>query len=193
MTQAVAGAISQGKRTPRLGTVHSRELGEELRRLRHRVQLSSGAVSEALGWSPGKLSRLEAGRGGAALWEIGALLGHYGVDRATCGRLVAMAGEPDSGSFLRRHDQSGDALVALTLHEQVALSITVYEPLLVPSLAQTEEYAHALTGSAAVVQGASGASEGGCVNATVLSSLCTCMRLRCIPWWVVGRSCGTRC
>ncbi|WP_158854519.1 helix-turn-helix domain-containing protein [Saccharothrix deserti] len=136
----------------RLSTARSRELGEELRRIRHRARLSSGFVAEALGWSLGKLSKLETGSRGTSPWEIGSLIGRLGADKPTRDRILAIATEPDTGSFLRPHGDAPDTLVALSLHERVARSITVYEPLTVPSLAQTEDYARALTGDGELVR-----------------------------------------
>jgi hypothetical protein len=114
--------------------------------------MSSGAVSEALGWSLGKLSKLETGSRGTSMWEIGTLLGRCGADKATRERVLAIAGEPDTGTFLRRHATSADDLLALTLHESAARTVTTYEPITVPSLAQTEDYAHALTGDREVAR-----------------------------------------
>jgi hypothetical protein len=129
----------------RLSTARSRELGEELRRVRHHVKMSSGVTAAALGWSLGKLSKLETGSRGTSPVEIGTLIGRLGADKPTRDRIVALATEPDTGSFLRVHDRVPDTLVALALHEQAARTITAYEPLTVPSLAQTEDYAYALT------------------------------------------------
>ncbi|WP_158852366.1 helix-turn-helix domain-containing protein [Saccharothrix deserti] len=135
----------------RLSTARSRELGEELRRVRHRARLSSSFLSEALGWSLGKLSKLETGSRGTSPWEIGTLLGRCGADKPTRDRVMAIANEPDTGSFLRLHDGSPDSLLALSVHEQTARAVTVYEPLTVPSLAQTEDYARAVSGNESVV------------------------------------------
>ncbi|MBB5808841.1 hypothetical protein F4560_008609 [Saccharothrix ecbatanensis] len=132
--------------TPRLSTAHSRELGEELRRTRHRAAMSSGSVAEAMGWSLGKLSKLETGTRGTSAWEIGTLIGRLGADKPTRDRILIIASEPDTGSFLRPHNGIPDTLAALTLHEQAARSIIAYEPLAIPALAQTEDYAYALTG-----------------------------------------------
>jgi hypothetical protein len=120
-------------------------LGEELRRVRHRARLSSGFVAEALGWSLGKLSKLETGTRGTSPWEIGTLLGRCGADKATRDRILAIASEVDMGNFLRRHDPWPDTLTSLSLHEHAARTLTTYEPLVIPSLAQTEDYAFALT------------------------------------------------
>ncbi len=144
--------IVEEKSPVRLSSARSRELGEELRRVRHRAQMSSPFVCEALGWSLGKLSKLETGSRGTSAWEIGTLLGRCGADKATRERVMAIANEPDTGSFLRLHGGVPDSLLALSLHEQMALTVAAYEPLTIPSLAQTEEYARALGGDEAVVE-----------------------------------------
>ncbi len=136
---------SEERPAARLSTARSRELGEELRRVRHRARMSSGFVADALGWSLGKLSKLETGSRGTSPWEIGTLLGRCGADKPTRDRIMAIASEADTGNFLRRHDPWPDTLTALLVHEHAARTLTAYEPLVVPSLAQTEDYAYALT------------------------------------------------
>ncbi|WP_083752067.1 helix-turn-helix domain-containing protein [Saccharothrix sp. ALI-22-I] len=143
---------SEERPPARLSTARSRELGEELRRVRHRARMSSGFVAEALGWSLGKLSKLETGSRGTSAWEIGTLLGRCGADKPTRDRILAIASEADTGSFLRLHDPSSDTLTALSVHEHAARTVTTYEPLTIPSLAQTEDYAYALTKNRAVAQ-----------------------------------------
>ncbi|ONI81989.1 hypothetical protein ALI22I_38095 [Saccharothrix sp. ALI-22-I] len=143
---------TEEKQPARLSTARSRELGEELRRVRHRARMSSTFVAEALGWSLGKLSKLETGSRGTSPCEIGTLLGRCGADKPTRDRILAIASEPETGSFLRLHDRSPDSLLVLSLHEQAARTVTAYEPLMVPSLAQTEDYAHALTDDKAVTE-----------------------------------------
>ncbi len=108
--------------------------------------MSSVEAAEAMQWSLGKLSKLETGTRGTGLWDIGSLLGLYATDKATRERVAAIATQPDTGTYLRRHDGAPDTLVVLSVHEPVARSITAYEPLIVPTLAQTEDYALVLTG-----------------------------------------------
>ncbi|MFD0202274.1 MULTISPECIES: helix-turn-helix domain-containing protein [Saccharothrix] len=142
---------SEEKPVTRLSTARSRELGEELRRVRHRARMTSGFVADALGWSVGKLSKLETGSRGTSPWEIGTLLGRCGADKPTRDRILAIASEADTGNFVRRHEPWSDTLTALTVHEYAASTLTTYEPLVIPSLAQTEDYALALTQDRSVV------------------------------------------
>ncbi|WP_158853836.1 helix-turn-helix domain-containing protein [Saccharothrix deserti] len=132
-----------------VSTARSRELGEEIRQVWQRAGIPVARLTKSLGWSPGKLSKIQTGTRGTSLVDIATLLGYCGADRETRDRIMSMAAETDrnAGSFVRVHDGCPDTLLVLTLHEQWARTVTVYEPLAVPSLAQTEEYAYALTGS----------------------------------------------
>jgi hypothetical protein len=129
----------------RLGNAHSRDLGEELRRARRRAKMPSSMAALGMEWSLGKLSKLETGSRGTGVLDIAALLGQYHTDKATREHILTIATERDTGSFLRRHDRSPDTLAALRVHERIARTVTAYEPLTVPALAQTEDYALALT------------------------------------------------
>ncbi|MBB5800402.1 transcriptional regulator with XRE-family HTH domain [Saccharothrix ecbatanensis] len=137
-------------RQPRLSTALSRELGEELRKIRRRARMGSAETADALGWSLGKLSKLETGSRGTSPGEIGALLGRLGTAPPTRDRILAIAGEPATGSFMRPHRTAPDTLTALSLHERMARTITTYEPFTVPALAQTQDYTRALTGDSAI-------------------------------------------
>ncbi|MDR6592497.1 helix-turn-helix domain-containing protein [Saccharothrix longispora] len=138
--------------TSRLSTARSRELGEELRRIRHRARLPSAVLAESLGWSLGKLSKLETGSRGTSPWEIATLLGRCIADKPSRDRVMAIAHEPDTGTFTRPHAGHPDSLTALTLHERAAATITTYDPLTIPALAQTPAYARALTGDNDLVE-----------------------------------------
>ncbi|MFD7656986.1 helix-turn-helix domain-containing protein [Actinosynnema sp. NPDC059797] len=121
-------------------------MGEELRRARERAQASIGVVSAELGWSPDRLTELEAGSRGAGDVDIAALLDRYGTDQAIRERILAIAAEPDTGTFVRVHDLCVDALTTVRLHERRARTVTTYDPVGMPDLAQTQDYTAALTG-----------------------------------------------
>ncbi|MBB5801512.1 hypothetical protein F4560_001280 [Saccharothrix ecbatanensis] len=137
-------------RPVRLSSAHSRDLGEELRRARRRAKMPSSIAASGMEWSIGKLSKLETGSRGTDVLDIAALLGQYRTDKATREHILTIAAERDTGSFVRRHNRSPDTLAALRVHERIARTVTAYEPLTVPALAQTEDYALALTGDRAV-------------------------------------------
>ncbi|MBP2339940.1 transcriptional regulator with XRE-family HTH domain [Saccharothrix coeruleofusca] len=136
-----------GQRDPGETTVRSRELGEELRRVRRRANLRAERLSAALGWSAGKLSRLEHGKRGTNDLDLGSLLGALGVDATTRERIRRLSQERDLGHYVRPHDGIGpDSLLSLTMHERIAATMCKYEPALIPGLLQTEAYARAVLG-----------------------------------------------
>ncbi|PRY40511.1 helix-turn-helix domain-containing protein [Umezawaea tangerina] len=133
------------KRPIRTTSAHSRELGEELRLVRECAGLRGTAISEQLEWSPSKLSKLENGVRGTSETDIASLLTACRADKATRTRILRLAQEPDYGYFLRVHgDAVPDDLLCLRMHEAQALTISTYEPMLIPSLLQAEPYAEAL-------------------------------------------------
>lgn len=131
--------------TERSTTVRSRELGAELRDARTRIDLRADKPSKSLGWSASKVSRLEHGQRGASDFDLGALLGRLEVDAASRARIRRLIQERDAGYFLRAHDgRISDSLTCLIIHERAALTMSKYEPMLVPGLLQTEAYARTL-------------------------------------------------
>lgn len=135
----------------RSSTAHSRELGAHLRLARKRSGEKVDDLLAVLGWSVGKLSKLEAGTRGTSPHEIATLLGACRVEKRTRDRIMALAEAADTGGFLRLHDGPADALLEVRVHEQQATAIAAYDPVGIPALAQTADYALALTGDAATV------------------------------------------
>lgn len=127
-------------------TVRRRRLGSVLRRLREEADIKMEEAAERIDGDRPKISRIENGRISVRRLEIEALLGLYGVsDQRTLTSLVALAREGRKKSWWQQHSQS------LTLDfqewldlEDDAASIHTYQPLLVPGLLQTPEYAEAV-------------------------------------------------
>ncbi|WNV91414.1 helix-turn-helix transcriptional regulator [Umezawaea sp. Da 62-37] len=129
----------------RMTTARTRELGHELHLARKRANLKATAVAEELGWSPGKLSKLERGWRQTSEWDYGTLLGKLGVDPQTRARIHRIAAEQDIGHFIRAHNgRLSDNLLCLMIHEKAALTMAVYEPMVIPGLLQTSAYAKAM-------------------------------------------------
>ncbi|GAA1291450.1 helix-turn-helix transcriptional regulator [Saccharothrix xinjiangensis] len=128
----------------RFSTVRSRELGEHLRRVRRQTNFKTGQLLEMLEWSAGKLSKLEKGTRGTSPCDIAFLLGALNVDLKTREQIIALAEESDTGSFLRLHHCALDTLPALLVDEDEAVDITSYDPVGIPEMVQTEDYALAL-------------------------------------------------
>ncbi|HEX7308974.1 helix-turn-helix transcriptional regulator [Lentzea sp.] len=122
-------------------TAYSRDLGDELRRLREKHSgLTGAAFAEQLGWDPSKVSNIEKGKARAS--EID-LVQYFMM----CGR------DTDQfETFRARYRHAFDTYVALVpdnlrtlaMAEAQAERITCYDVLSVPGLIQTPEYARAL-------------------------------------------------
>ncbi|MFC6092483.1 helix-turn-helix domain-containing protein [Saccharothrix lopnurensis] len=127
----------------------SRELGDALRRARYRAQLKTNTLLAELGWSAGKLSKLETGTRNASTDDIARLVGHVRAEPEMYEHIMALAHEEPSGHYVRPHGVAmPDSLRMLILHEQMAKTICGYEGFVIPGLLQTADYARALMGDA---------------------------------------------
>ncbi|MCS7481916.1 helix-turn-helix domain-containing protein [Umezawaea endophytica] len=134
----------------RASTAQSREIGEELRRVRQYAGLKTARVAGELGWSLAKLSKLEKGSRATSSWDIGALLGKCGAEKVDRDRIMHLVQEEHLGHFTRTH-QVGfpDTLLSLEIHERTAVKLTSYDPVAIPALVQAEAYALALLSTGA--------------------------------------------
>ncbi|MGH3904498.1 MAG: helix-turn-helix domain-containing protein [Pseudonocardiaceae bacterium] len=127
-------------------TVQRRRLRVELRRARDTAGLRQADVARAMDWSPSKLIRIERGDVSVSTNDLRALLSHYGVkDKGRVNGLLELARSARGASF---YDQYADLLKPgfkeYLAYEASASVIRQYDPVLVPGLLQTEEYARAL-------------------------------------------------
>ncbi|MGH3855388.1 MAG: helix-turn-helix domain-containing protein [Pseudonocardiaceae bacterium] len=130
-------------------TARSRRVAGELRRLRARSGRSCATVGTALGISASKISRMETNRIGLQADEVAALLGFYQVAkplRDELLELVRRATEP--GWWQVQGSRLPELWQELIDFERAATVITNYEPLVVPGLLQTADYAGALIAAA---------------------------------------------
>ncbi|MFJ5531905.1 helix-turn-helix domain-containing protein [Streptomyces sp. NPDC093261] len=137
-------------------------VGVQLAGIREEAGLSQEQAARALGFSPAKLSRIEAGKGRRPPTEgdVRALLQLYGADdyeATVLVKLLQRAGEP---GWWQRYDKRlmpewFDRLVGL---QEAAVAIRTFEIQYVPGLLQTPAYTRAVverglpTASAAEVQ-----------------------------------------
>lgn len=124
-------------------TVQRRKLRMELRKARSNANKTQADVADAMDWSPSKLIRIERGDVGISSNDLKALLSYYSVDdQDQIGQLVELARSARGPSY---YEQFADLLkpgfVEYLAHESSASVIRQYDPLLVPGLFQTEEYA----------------------------------------------------
>ncbi len=129
----------------RPSTAYTRELGDEVRDVRTRSGLSLTKLAEGLGWSKGKLSKLENGRRGSDVVDLIRLVGYCQGDQASLDRILTIAGEGETGYIIRPHlDGVPDGLRALVASERKAATIATFEPNVIPGMLQTPDYARAL-------------------------------------------------
>lgn len=127
-------------------TVRSRELGDELRRVRQIRGLKATELAHAIGWSESKISRVESGKTCCSEVEAAIYLAYCRVTPRELDRIIALCGgEDEYGSFLRHHgERLPDQLRTLVLHETTAAAVFQLELNRVPGLLQTEDYARAM-------------------------------------------------
>jgi transcriptional regulator with XRE-family HTH domain len=126
-------------------TVRGRRLAAELRRLRERSGLTGEEVAARLGWSGSKVSRIELHRIGIKQPDLRKLLDLYGVGEPHRSELQALARESSQKSWLEKVTASFPPEQANYLQvEAEARCAWTWEPLVVPGLLQTAEYAEAV-------------------------------------------------
>jgi len=127
-------------------TVQRRRLRAELRNTRDAAGLRQAEVAQAMDWSLSKLMRIERGEVNVSTNDLRALLSHYGVkDKGRVNTLLELARSARGTSF---YDQYSDLLKPgfkeFLAYEASASVIRQYEPVIIPGLLQTEEYARGL-------------------------------------------------
>jgi transcriptional regulator with XRE-family HTH domain len=123
--------------------VNARSLGLELQRLRKERNIMAEDVADALGVSPSTFSRMENGTRVLTSEEVASIctvLRVKGVQRA---ELIDLARRQSGSGFMESHTTDEQSRSYLNF-ESTATKITNFELALVPGLAQTAEYAHAI-------------------------------------------------
>lgn len=131
--------------TERDTTAREREIGDELKRLRVRADLTAADLSKRVGFSASKISRMESGARGVTEIDATLFAANCGASRKEVLHLVGLVREADDGYRLRPHEERlSDELPSLIVNEAAATEIIEFEPLVVPGLLQIEGYARAL-------------------------------------------------
>ena len=127
-------------------TVPRRLLAAELRRLRERAEMTGDQVAKRLKWSASKLSRIENAHTAPRTVEIRKLLTLYHVEGSYADDLLALAKEAAGKGWWETFSSTLPpeyaALIGMEAEAQSALS---WEPLIVPGLLQTGDYAREVT------------------------------------------------
>lgn len=128
-------------------------IGVELARFRNDAKLSLAELAEVTGISRPKLGHLETGRSMQYPADIRKILKACKVDKEHADRIVLLSGRADEASWLGEWtDVMSDWLRTIVGLESLAHSEFVFEPVLLPGLIQTENYARALTNAASRVR-----------------------------------------
>ncbi|MBO2460702.1 helix-turn-helix domain-containing protein [Actinomadura violacea] len=123
-------------------------LTSELQRLRQENDTTQEQVAAALDWSTSKLIRIEGGAVGVSTTDLHALLRHYGIQDgdAQIAKLTEIARDArQRGWWALYKNELAPEYLRYIGYENGASIIRSFQPLLVPGLLQTEEYANAVT------------------------------------------------
>jgi transcriptional regulator with XRE-family HTH domain len=126
-------------------SVRQRRVSTELRVWRIKRGLSCKEVAQALGWSESKVSRMETGERGLYEDDVSAVLGFLRVPAEIRQELMDLV----RAGVERNWHGIGDAPISklvrdLIRFENEATAIYSFEPMLIPGLLQTAEYAREL-------------------------------------------------
>ncbi|WP_043629812.1 helix-turn-helix domain-containing protein [Nonomuraea candida] len=123
-------------------TVRRLRLGQELRLLRERRKLTGSKVAKDLGWSPSKVSRIEAAKTMPSSADIKALAQLYRVDGEKLDELFGFLRDAEQRGWWEDYEDTlpGEYTRFLGLEAEATFQCD-WEPQIVPGLLQTEDYA----------------------------------------------------
>jgi transcriptional regulator with XRE-family HTH domain len=126
-------------------TVKRKRLGMELRRLREEKGLTCEQVGGRLGCSGTRISRIETGKITAGPGDVRELLEVYGLNGIEAQALVKLAREARKKGWWHTYGTDlPEWFEAYVAFEAEAIAFSDYQPLLVPGLLQTNDYARAV-------------------------------------------------
>ena len=135
----------EGRSEATQAVLQRRWLAGELGRLRAAADLTQQQVADAVGWSISKVIRIENGQVSVSPTDVAALAGLYDVGPAAVTALTAAAGGSRRQPWSSYHDVLSRGMRAYLGMEQTAATIYLFRHTLVPGLAQTIDYARAVT------------------------------------------------
>jgi transcriptional regulator with XRE-family HTH domain len=122
--------------------VQRRRLRTELRRTRLDLGLTQEQVAAAMDWSLSKLIRIENGSVGISTNDLKAILAYYKItDEGRNVELLGLARGARERSWWSAYRDAPPRLIQLIEYESAASIIRNFQPMLIPGLLQTEEYA----------------------------------------------------
>jgi transcriptional regulator with XRE-family HTH domain len=125
--------------------VQRRRLRSDLKRARLEAGLTQEQVASAMDWSLSKLIRIENGSVGISTNDLRAILLHYKItdDRRTAELLALARAARERSWWSPYRDSAPPRLLQLIEYEAAAFIGRNFQPLIIPGLLQTEEYARA--------------------------------------------------
>jgi transcriptional regulator with XRE-family HTH domain len=125
---------------------YRRRVRDALRKAREKAALTQRQAAEALDWSMSKLVRIEAGTVGVSTTDLRALLRLYEVDDpADVDALAEMARAARRRPWFSKYQRILNPAFAQYLgYESAASIIRGFQPLTIPGLLQTDDYARAI-------------------------------------------------
>ncbi|WP_440065509.1 helix-turn-helix domain-containing protein [Streptosporangium sp. OZ121] len=121
-----------------------RRLASELCHLCERAQLTLEEVSQQLGWSTSKISRIETSRVGVVPKDVGLLLDLYKVGNSRQEELLKLARDARKKGWWHAYDDLSNEYTAYIGLEAEAASICSFASAVLPGLLQTEDYVRAV-------------------------------------------------
>lgn len=135
-------------------TVRRRRLGMDLRQLRETSGMTAGEAAERLGWYAAKVSRIETARITVHWGDVVELLDLYELE-STADRdaLIQLAKEARKRDWWQPYsDVLSKNLAAYIGLESAAEVLRIYQPIVIPGLLQTEDYARAVLRDGSVLE-----------------------------------------
>ncbi|MGV9608884.1 helix-turn-helix domain-containing protein [Streptomyces sp. NPDC003631] len=130
--------------TPSRGSpaIQRLQLRTELRKHRTAAGLTQRQVAQRMEWSPSKLLRIEAGEVGISVNDLRPLLDLYRITEGTAvERLLNLARGSRKMPFTEYRDIYDKDFLGFLAMESSAFVTRSFQPLVMPGLLQTEEYA----------------------------------------------------
>jgi transcriptional regulator with XRE-family HTH domain len=125
--------------------VQRRRLRTELRRARLDADLTQEQVATAMDWSLSKLIRIENGTVGISTNDLKAILVHYKItDDGRTAEMLALSRGARERSWWSAYRDASPRLIQLIEYESASFIIRNFQPMLIPGLLQTGEYAAAM-------------------------------------------------
>ena len=122
--------------------VQRRRLRTELRRARLDADLTQEQVAAAMDWSLSKLIRIENGTVGISTNDLKAILAHYKItDDGRTAEMLALSRGARERSWWSAYRDASPRLIQLIEYESASFIIRNFQPMLIPGLLQTGEYA----------------------------------------------------